>query len=37
MAALIEPIIMVGMGLLVATILIVMYLPVFQIYGDTPR
>ncbi len=37
MAALIEPIIMVGMGLLVATILIVMYLPVFQIYGDAPR
>ena len=33
MAALIEPIIMVGMGLMVATILIVMYLPIFQIYG----
>lgn len=37
MTALIEPIIMVAMGLLVATILIVMYLPVFQIYGEAPR
>ena len=36
MAALIEPIIMVGMGLLVASILIVMYLPIFQIYGAAP-
>ncbi len=36
MAALIEPLIMVGMGLLVASILIVMYLPIFQIYGAAP-
>ena len=36
MAALIEPLIMVTMGLLVATILIVMYLPIFQIYGAAP-
>jgi len=36
MAALIEPLIMVGMGLLVASILIIMYLPIFQIYGAAP-
>jgi type IV pilus assembly protein PilC len=36
MAALVEPLIMLGMGLLVATILIVMYLPIFQIYGTPP-
>jgi len=36
MAALIEPLIMVGMGLLVASILIVMYLPIFQMYGAAP-
>ena len=36
MAALIEPLIMVVMGLLVASILIVMYLPIFQIYGAGP-
>ncbi len=36
MAALIEPLIMVAMGLLVASILIVMYLPIFQIYGAAP-
>ncbi len=36
MTALIEPLIMVGMGLLVASILIVMYLPIFQIYGASP-
>ena len=36
MAALIEPLIMVAMGLLVAAILIVMYLPIFQIYGAAP-
>lgn len=36
MAALIEPLIMVVMGLLVAIILVIMYLPIFQIYGAAP-
>jgi type IV pilus assembly protein PilC len=32
LAAVIEPIIMVGMGLIVATIVIIMYLPIFHLY-----